>query len=83
MSDLQVGQVIQLRQYADSPVVQREIISIEGEQVYYRKSERDAQGHQRIGQCSRKLLLSAIEKYGLSAPAGMINKGGYDETNLK
>lgn len=68
MIDLQVGQVIQLQQFTDGPVVEREIISIEGDRIFYRKGELDAQGNKRIGQCSRKLLLNAINKYGITLP---------------
>lgn len=62
---IHIGQVIRLRQFADSPIVTHEIISIEGNRVFYRKSELDKQGHRKIGQCSRKLLLNAIEKHGV------------------
>lgn len=62
---IEVGQVIRLREFADSPIVTREIISIEGNRVFYRKSELNNQGHQRIGQISMKGLLACIEKHGV------------------
>lgn len=65
MQELSVGQVIRLQEFADSPIVTRTIISIEGNRVFYRKSELTPQGQQRIGQISMKGLLACIEKHGV------------------
>lgn len=55
---ISVGQVIKLQEYPESPIVTRTIISIEGDRVFYRKSENDG-----IGQISPKRLTYLMQKH--------------------
>jgi hypothetical protein len=55
-----VGKVIKLQEFLNSPIVTRTIISIEGDRVFYRKSENGG-----IGQASLKRLEYLVQMHGI------------------
>jgi hypothetical protein len=57
-----IGQVIELQQFHNSPIITRTIISVDGERIFYRKENGN------VGQCSAKLLENVIRTHGANRP---------------